>query len=291
MLLYSHHLPIYDGRFRPKILGLTASPAGKDTVQATLLMLEKLVANMGGVNLNVVQQCKATLAKFQSNAQIIIRPQPDQINETVNKFILELQVYLVHCYLKLVVFSDIEVYLNLRNVNRTSNDEEIRLFAKCIIEESLEELQLALINLQSIESENKFHVRKLVKHVESICIALNSLLEGGVPCALEEINGLENEEYNFDFAAKMFSLPCQILQALYANTKQLVENPSTSERTGGQQFGSHITRLVEELTNSLDIDWSRRETVKPMALVLVKERATVHMITKLLQVIIKSNSV
>ena len=279
MLLYSHHLKIYEGKYRPKILGLTASPAGKETVPATLRMLEKLVGNMGGVSMNIVQEHKSTLAKFQSNAEIIIRPQPDQFNEIVAMFVLELHVYLVYCYLRLVPISDINVYLAMKDVNQSSNDEKIRLVAECnkMKDYYLEEYQLAVANIQCHDVENKYHVRLLGKHAESICMTLNSLLEGGVPCALEEMTGLQNEEYNFEFA-KTFKLPCEKLQTIYNHTKGMLDNPKEL------QFDSHISRLVEELTNSLDIDWSQRETVKPMALVLVKERATVHRITHILQV-------
>ena len=279
MLLYSHHLKIYEGKYRPKILGLTASPAGKETVPATLSMLEKLVGNMGGVSMNIVQKHKSTLANFQSNAEIIIRPQPDQFNEIVAMFVFELHVYLIYCYLRLVPLSDIRVYLDLKDVNQSSNDDQIRLVAESykMKEYYLEEFQLALVNIQCCEVENKYNVRLLGKHAESMCMTLNSLLEGGVPCALEEMTRLQNEVYNFEFA-KTFKLPCEKLQAIYNHTKELSENPKEV------QFGSHISRLVEELTNSLDIDWSQRETVKPMALVLVKERATVHKITQILQV-------
>ena len=279
MLLYSHHLKIYEGKFRPKILGLTASPAGKESVPATLRMLEKLVGNMGGVSMNIVQKHKSTLAKFQSNAEIIIRPQPDQFNEIVDLFVLELHVYLVYCYLRLVPISDIQFFLTIKDVNQSSSHGKIRMVAECNKREDyfLEEYQLAVANIQCLEAENKYHVRLLGKHAESILMTLNSLLEGGVPCALEEMTGLQNEEYNFDFA-KTFDLPCEKLQAIYNHTKGLLDNPKEL------QFDSHISRLVDELTNSLDIDWSQRATVKPMALVLVKERATVHKITYVLQV-------
>lgn len=282
ILLYSNHLPLY-GTKRPKILGLTASPAGKDTVPATVAMLEKLMASMGGVSMNIVQKHKETLAIFQSNAQIIIRPQPDQNCEMVSLFLSELQVYLVHCFLRLVPVSDIEFYVDWgKYVNRASDDTKIRQFAESYMDKNLEVVQLALMNIQPRNAEEKSSVRKLAKHMESICIAFNSLEEGGVPCALEEINGLEKEEYNFEFA-KRYQLPCQRLQAIYNNVRESLENPTVTNRIEVQQFGSRMFRLIEELTNSLDIDWSQRERAKPMALVLVRERATVHQITKMLQ--------
>ena len=280
VLLYKHHLPLYGVKRRPKILGLTASPAGKDTVPATIAMLEKLVANMGGVSMNIVQKYKQTLSEFQSNAQIIIRPQPDQFNEIVAMFITELQIYLVYCYLRLVPISDIQNYVNWKNfVTLSSDAETVRKCAKNCIEANLETFQICLMNIQCKDVKDKYKVRNLLEHTKSMCMALNSLLEGGVPCAVEEISEMEKEEYNFEFA-KTFHLPYGKLQAIYDNTRETLE----TGRTGEQQFGSHISRLIEELTNSLDIDWSCRETVKPMALVLVKERATVHQITRILQV-------
>ena len=250
-------------------------------------MLEKLLANMGGISMNIVQKHEKTLAEFQSNAQIIIRPQPDQFDEIIALFIAELQVYLVYCYLRLVPISNIQFYVNWKNiVNPSSDAEAVRNCAKACIEENLDAFQLGLLNVESKDVKDKYNVRNLSKHTESICMTLNSLIEGGVPCAVEEITELEKEEYNFEFA-KSFHLPCGRLQAIYNNMRATLGTGRMKE----QQFWSHISRLVEELTNSLDIDWSQAGAVKPMALVLVKERATVHKITRILQVniVIPSN--
>ena len=46
-LLSDHHLSLEPG-MRPKLLGLTASPAGQSTKEETLHMLQALLKNLGG---------------------------------------------------------------------------------------------------------------------------------------------------------------------------------------------------------------------------------------------------
>ena len=57
---------------RPKLLGLTASPAGRSSVDETILMLHQLIDNLGGAMIALVEENTYELQKFQSNAMIEI---------------------------------------------------------------------------------------------------------------------------------------------------------------------------------------------------------------------------
>lgn len=60
--LEQYHLKM-DVQERPKILGLTASPAGKKTFPMTLNMLNNLMQSMGGAKIAVTKEHKAELER------------------------------------------------------------------------------------------------------------------------------------------------------------------------------------------------------------------------------------
>lgn len=61
-LLEKNHLTIPEPE-RPKILGLTASPAGKKTFAITVTMLQNLMTSMGGAKIGVTRDNQADLKR------------------------------------------------------------------------------------------------------------------------------------------------------------------------------------------------------------------------------------
>lgn len=62
-LLENNHLTRLMGE-RPKILGLTASPAGKKTFPFTVTMLQTLMKSMGETEIGVTKEQKAELDRY-----------------------------------------------------------------------------------------------------------------------------------------------------------------------------------------------------------------------------------
>lgn len=62
-LLENNHLTRPVGE-RPKILGLTASPAGKKTFPFTVTMLKNLMTSMGETEIGVTKEQKAELDRY-----------------------------------------------------------------------------------------------------------------------------------------------------------------------------------------------------------------------------------
>jgi ERCC4-related helicase len=58
---------------RPKLLGLTASPAGKATVEQTVNMLKELMSNVGDAKIEIVEENQDELDIYRSNAEIEIQ--------------------------------------------------------------------------------------------------------------------------------------------------------------------------------------------------------------------------
>ena len=103
-LLQEYHRK-YPQNVRPKLLGLTASPAGRSTVQETVSMLHQLIYNLGGAMIALVEENTYELKKYQSNATM-------EINYTAmtrkeKSFKEELQIYLLNCYTRLCEETDL----------------------------------------------------------------------------------------------------------------------------------------------------------------------------------------
>ena len=84
---------------RPRLLGLTASPAGRDTTAATLLLLHELISNVAVEKLITVQRHVHELSRYQSTATLDIRLISYSCSE--QQLGLELRRYVLRCFLEL----------------------------------------------------------------------------------------------------------------------------------------------------------------------------------------------
>ncbi|XP_053384999.1 uncharacterized protein LOC123536219 [Mercenaria mercenaria] len=268
---------------KPKILGLTASPAGKADVPKTLQMLQGLVSNMGDVRMTIVEEHENvdTLNEYQSNADMIIRPQlaPSGLMESTLKHVMN--EYIMHCILKLSQISNINYYIDFeRRFNTNMPDEEVRRVADDFVDSNIDMIQSSLNMIENVnESIGKVQFSNLCMHIQSVCMALNCLEEGGILIALQEMEDIETEGHNFKFARE-FGLPTAHLQQIIARQGQCLDG-QLGGSNGNASGDLHMKRLIDELTDggSLRNDSDRRS----ISLVLVKQRCTAHLITKMLQ--------
>ncbi|RUS77047.1 hypothetical protein EGW08_015184 [Elysia chlorotica] len=93
--------PITDGSPRqlPKVLGLSASPASKATVEHSYNMLRNLLANLGGAHIAMVEEQVPELDRYQSSAKVVPICVPMSNNEI--EFTLDLLEYSLMCYVQL----------------------------------------------------------------------------------------------------------------------------------------------------------------------------------------------
>ena len=279
ILLQHYHSNVLDPKDVPKILGLTASPAGKNDLPKTMIMLENLLANMGHAVMNIVEERdnQETLSSIQSNAKMIVKVQSsivdsDQDNTEVLKRLIS--IYAIDCLKLMKQISNIQSYIDLAWINVESKHITPKLF-----EENIDVVQSCLGMIYSDNME-KVQFSLFTQHLQSICMAYNSLLEGGILCAIEEFSEMERGESNFKFA-KNIGLPCDKLYMNVMSQGQTMLSTSAGSDMS-HKTGTHIQSLISELTLANDVNQSSDR--KSMSLVLVKQRGTAHKICTLLNV-------
>lgn len=285
VLLTNYHRRIRMPQNKPKVLGLTASPAGKADVEKTFIMLQGLVGNMGGVRMSIVEEPenKRTLAEYQSNAQMIIKSHADKSTLMETTFRRELDIYITQCVLKLLQISNIESYLDVgKDISLNMSDESVRKIAGDFVERNIDVIQSSInsIDTKSNEAAAKIELSLLRHHVQSVCMAVSCLEEGGILIAMQELADLEATDYNFDFARGLGLPTAPLKQLLSGQTRDI--NGLLSIGEGGEASeDEHVKRLIEELTATDSMINPRSK--KSISLVLVKQRCTAHHITKVLQ--------
>lgn len=280
-LLTNYHRQIRELEKRPKVLGLTASPAGKADVQRTVMMLRNLVANMGGVRMNIVEEPrnKQTLSEYQSNAQMTIKTHVDQTSAKEIGFRQELDTYTVHCILKLTEISNIKECVDFcEDLAPKMPEEAIRKMAISFIENYLDEIQSSLYVIEAKDTSTKIELSLLTNHLQSICMAISCQEEGGMLIALQELKDIQKTEFNFDFAQRLGLPVAPLKQILSGHTESL---GALNEEGSQAAVDIHVKRLIEELTATDDVHWTT--SGKSVSLVLVKQRSTAQQITKVLQ--------
>lgn len=267
---------------RPRLLGLTASPAGRPSVPETIDMLKQLMDNLGGAGIALVKENTYELKKFQSNAHM----EPMYIAMTQKERSLkdELQLYLVKCYIHLCKETDLLQQFDLGLSSRTKNlsEQELQQYAKEVDGSLLNSLEITLNQAHPKgKSSQKIASHNAIKHVQFICITLNVLMESGVSMAIEELQELftQDPNTNFEFAEK-YGLPCKgVIDALH--TIMQVENSSLSIVLNNETDASpQLHKLVDIISRKDYIDWKSKEA---MVLVLVKQRDTAYKMKRLLQ--------
>lgn len=287
-LLNKYHCNAPSQTERPRILGLTASPAGKPDVPKTLIMLQTLVSNMGGVRMCIVQrqECKQTLTEYQSNAEIIIKAVPVQQEGNQNDVFAqtlkhEMNVYILFCVLKLMEISNIKYYMDFGEQIKPGMTESIvRMLADDFVETQIDVIQSSLVSVDRAcpDDIDKVRFSYLTKHIGDVCMARSSLFDGGIFCAWQDLTELNRQEYGFEFA-RQFGLKMEALEKILQSNDDIFFRTSRTTDNQGP-FDHHACHLIDELTC---LDYGLQDS-RSISLVLVKQRSTAYHLSTLLQV-------
>ena len=263
-----------------KILGLTASPAGKADFQPTLEMLLQLQNNMLS-NVAVVKTEARELNKFQSNAKIsCVATAPSNVKE--EQIEEELRKYLLLCYMRLCAETDIKDRVDLGIHNLQDLSEDI-----------IEVLETTIDQAKPLNpsSAKKLEIQNLIQHAKTICMCLNVLTEMGCAFAIEELQTLMATDFNcgFEFARSLGLQVDDLLASIMSFAKEL--NGGRSNFTDGDMgqnslimdsFTPTLHCLVEEITGNGRINWGSQGQ-SHVVLVLVRQRSTAESLCATLQ--------
>lgn len=232
----------------PKLLGLTASPAGDDTVKKTEVKLRQLMKNMA-----------SELAKVTVNEEDFEKHKPTTR---------------IRC--EKALYSPEEKHLGLiistyacDCVAKTNGNAAVETLAEVDIpkikEKGLDTDIVQRLTQAATVALDKFKPSKetafLLKHLEKICGSWSVLHDTGVASCLEYLETMKDEFSE----AKAYSLPTDRL------TSELSTFSDSKEKPAGEVVGSGVQKVIEEL---LKLPWEerRQQSKRMFALVLVQRR-------------------
>ncbi|CAI9720102.1 dicer 2-1 [Octopus vulgaris] len=238
----------------PQLLGLTASPAGKETISKTITMLQTLVTNLNNSKINIVKEETKELMKYKSTAHLEIQTIPFQDAEL--PYIAEFKKYLLECLKVLVDCSDLS-----RNIIPSNED----LIDKSFLNEIEERLRSVTI---TGEMEKGTIV---INHTKKIVSLIIDALDGGISCIVEELKFLSdpsNKEYSFTLASGN-GLCCD-------NIRSIVNTIVGNNIPVSAQFKYLVKTIGEYMTDNCDIP-------SGLILVMVKRRRTAVELGKMMK--------
>ncbi|GFO12759.1 dicer-like protein 1 [Plakobranchus ocellatus] len=254
----------HQSRRHPKVLGLSASPASKQTVDQTYHMLKNLLANLGGAHIAMVEEEAAQLEKYQSNAKIHVICVP--MSDKEKEFTFRLLEYSLKCYIRLA-----RMCPELRDFRRPPcsyfaaavQDDETSATAESLMMdmEPLEELKPLIFAVSCpIEFEQQPDKKALFEHLrihlDKILYVINDVAVNSGDITEALLGELKPSEMIQMFEKE--GLPCT---EMYRYVQHFKEH-------GSKDMTMH-TKLLETLNNSQLIDWSDKAC---KALVLVQRR-------------------
>jgi len=274
-------------RRRPRLLGLTASPAGRDTPAATALLLQQLMCNLGVERLVTVERNVDELARYHSTATLDIHL--ISYSSTEQQLGSELRRYLLRCYLQLCERSNSWSLRQLGTISSVTPDN-IDDVASDLDSEVLQCLGDVVDMVEPIDPGQKLVVSFLSTHIKVLCQALESLNSLGLESAYNELAILLRSEPDYvgSFVhAREASLPCVELESLVSGylkagnkekPTEMVDNDDVVEST---KSSATYIELVHELETWWDSCSNREQS--QMALVLVRKRRTASALCELLK--------
>ncbi|XP_052231599.1 uncharacterized protein LOC127845015 isoform X1 [Dreissena polymorpha] len=278
-----------ENTIKPKVLALTASPAGKKNVQESFGMLVKLVENLGKARMSIVEEpkCKATLESYQSNANMETRTPMDGEEDSdqdsqfgfQKSFSKELNIYIMYCVLRLAEVSDIRIYVAIdKKLKPGTAEAVIRMLADDFVSKELDNIQNSLNDIKPSSNIEEVQFSMLRSHTQGVCMARSSLLDGGVYCALRDLDELGKANFNF---AKSIGLPTETLVELQMCDRDLFFIESPPVNMPNMPLDNHVKHLIDILTGiERDDSFSGGNTI---SLVLVQQRGTAFHLTDLLK--------
>ncbi|KAH9505376.1 hypothetical protein Btru_058562 [Bulinus truncatus] len=257
---------------RPKILGLTASPAGKSSIQETYDMLQGLLKNLGGAKIAIVEEEDEELKSLQSTAEI--HPVCVPLSSKEREFRTALLEYIVLCYSKLAHLSNLRTVTTppcsyLTDAVNHPGDRQIsmRIAKRFLVdEEPLSDL-IGVINsanpLRETDSQKFGHLKL---HLMQIMLSLSEVGTGAD--FISELDAALSPSKNVE-AFQGLGLPFRDMHELVLNFA-----------ADGNKDLTMFSKLIETLNDKTFIDWSNRLS---KALILVRERKLARQLTKKLR--------
>ncbi|KAH9518823.1 hypothetical protein Btru_006351 [Bulinus truncatus] len=257
---------------RPKILGLTASPAGKSSIQETYDMLQGLLKNLGGAKIAIVEEEDEELKSLQSTAEI--HPVCVPLSSKEREFRTALLEYIVLCYSKLAHLSNLRTVTTppcsyLTDAVNHPGDRQIsmRIAKRFLVdEEPLSDL-IGVINsanpLRETDSQKFGHLKL---HLMQIMLSLSEVGTGAD--FISELDAALSPSKNVE-AFQGLGLPFRDMHELVLNFA-----------ADGNKDLTMFSKLIETLKDKTFIDWSNRLS---KALILVRERKLARQLTKKLR--------
>jgi len=259
---------------RPRLLGLTASPAGKDTPAATSLMLRQLLDNVAVERLVTVDRHVDDLARYHCTATLDVRHVTYSSSERLLS--AELRRYVVQCYLQLSQLCDTASLRRLEALSTVSPD-------------NVDELDMELIHcltdvvdaLEPKDPSCKLVLSFLSSHLKVLCQALDTMDCLGLESAYNELAILLKPDYVANFSrAEDARLPCAGLKCLVSGYLE-AENKWTAVRDDDVVESVKKSATYMQLVNEL-VEWLDSRCEPGVALVLVRRRSTARVLSALL---------
>lgn len=281
----------------PRILGLTASPAGRNTVKDTLVMLHQLLSDFGNnAKLITVEGTNELreLQSFQSNTElsVVLSTRSDQ--ETT--FCDTLCRYILECWLRLKQIMnkpDEELEAQFGILGKITK-ENIGKYLQRLNSDTASQLAEGLDKPCDVANDDKraehFFLRS---HIQYLCQLLTTLETLGMESVIKDLHydyiQTKSSCVSFVKAAEL-ELPCEKLQALIDNYTvseapdfgvSHVEVSDQKGETGKENFLPVVKKLVTLIIDRLAC--SDMNGDKPLALILVRRRKDAATLTKMLK--------
>ena len=273
VLLEQRHLVLPVER-RPKVLGLTASPAGKGTLAQTQAMLERLLMNMGGIHVQAVEEWAGELEHHRSAAQIHIRelvrhPQEETlVRALVTNMDLCCKLILGEPEIKFAggpvpkALQDISGYVAVFGRPDGGNMADLSDRLEEILQENKEKVKAAAETIGG-------KVRSLWSHLADIINVYFDLEELGFDLALQQLSNLKENLIGGFTDVERHGVSCETLRKLMGDHVISVDDVTS------EGFLTKKQCLVNAIETMVDWKEGKRKDDKrdwPMALVLVRRR-------------------
>ncbi|GAB1603708.1 dicer-like protein 1 [Argonauta hians] len=251
-VLREEHLNL-DG-IRPQLLGLTASPAGKDTIERTVDMLKALENNLDNSKIHIVKEELKELKKYKSSAILKIETVPFSHSdlEKMNNF----KEYLLGC---------LQVLVNYSDLHRSELKDNYSLIDGNCLNEI--ENRLKYVNVTGEEGE------LLLNHTKSIVSIIIDALAGSICCVVEKLKILSNDSEPTSFyIASRLGLRCDLITSIV--------NKIISD--SGSYISDQLTYLIRNIEDHLSCN---NDDLSGIILIMVKRRSAAIELCKLMKAV------
>jgi ERCC4-related helicase len=271
-LMQENHLQL-NRETRPKLLGMTASPAGEANVPLTQEMLQRLLENIGMAKLTIVEDHEKQLGEFQTRTVLEI----DLVKMSDDETQLEddIQMYLLHIFNFLVKTTNLGSLCKELGLN-TQEGPRAMVNAMEFAGEGLEAFRysLGMIEVKDRCKNMARFIKKIIMHADAVCGALLGLRLCGEEAVYHSLRPLADDVIScrFDEMAKI-GFSCQPLQS---RTDTYEENID-----GRRKKMTAFWRLVDRIVTQ--VEWNNVEEKKPIVMVIVRERKVAKLLATLLQ--------